>query len=198
MPNNAIECKYCTMLLPVETKECPNCGRRKFVNPVAEITAVKPKAKTPRATKLLAAVLGGVVLAILGLAGFVMLQSTGGAGSAACNAYIEEINEATAVWDDAWELATSTPRMAISGRIAELQVIKRNMERVEVPSCDSDILAKEKLVRLMESGIDVMLAFSSDNSTDGLIILYDRAFEDAEGALLDLNLMGLGILEEEE
>lgn len=69
----------------------------------------------------------------------------------------DALSNAVKRWDDAVTLASSTPRMSLPERIADLQKIKQDTEGLMVPLCLST--PKSILLRSMGSTIDGFLMF---------------------------------------
>lgn len=101
--------------------------------------------------------------------------------------YLDALGDIPAEWDDAVELAYSTPRIQLSGRIMDLQSIKRAADRLDVPSCGVE--ANEALVKQMESRIAGFVAFMSEEP-DATV---QRLMNDADDLLDDWKLAVLAI-----
>lgn len=101
--------------------------------------------------------------------------------------YLDALGDIPAEWDDAVELAYSTPRIQLSGRIVDLQSIKRAASKVDVPSCGVD--ANEVLVKHMEKRIAAFVAFMSEDP-DATV---QRLMSDADDLLDDWKLAVLAI-----
>lgn len=80
-------------------------------------------------------------------------------------------------WDDAADIAGSTGRINLSGPVGDLQAIRREAGRLDIPFCAEE--AHEHLLRSMELYIDAFLAFMAQDP-DSIV---DRRFEDANEAL---------------
>jgi len=75
-------------------------------------------------------------------------------------AYIEQINEINEEWEDAFEVAASTSRIALSGPVGELQAIQREASDLEPPDCLAD--DHEGYLVGMETFIGLFLGFMAD------------------------------------
>jgi len=73
---------------------------------------------------------------------------------------IDEMMDLSEEWDDAMAVANSTSRIGLTGPIGDLQEIKREAGRMEVPPCLE--WAQTRLIKMMEFGIDGFLAFASE------------------------------------
>src|SRR5687768_15649215 len=67
-------------------------------------------------------------------------------------AFLEAAQDIFEEWDDAFELANSTPRMSLPAVISELQEIRRNADDLEVPPCAA--ATKALMIEMMEAAID--------------------------------------------
>jgi hypothetical protein len=67
------------------------------------------------------------------------------------------LSDINARWDDGSKLAASTSRMNLSTRIADLQAIKRDLDKQEWPKCSQK--AKKYLVEGMDSTIEGYISF---------------------------------------
>jgi hypothetical protein len=86
-------------------------------------------------------------------------------GTAMCTDFKDKIAEIILRWDDAVELASNTPRIALSDRIAQLQEIRRDALQLEEPLCGERLVVKHKLLDVMDDGIDFFTAFMADRDT---------------------------------
>ncbi len=68
-----------------------------------------------------------------------------------------ELDKTMAKWNDAMTLASSAPRIGLSGPIASLQAIKQSTSQVSVPDCMAN--SKTHMLQGMQNGIDGMIAF---------------------------------------
>jgi len=102
--------------------------------------------------------------------------------------YLDALGDIPAEWDDAVELAYSTPRIQLSGRIMDLQSIKRAADRLDVPSCGVD--ANALLVKQMEKRIAAFVAFMSeepDTTVQRLMNDADDLLDDWKAAVMNLD-----------
>lgn len=65
-------------------------------------------------------------------------------------------------FNDAFDIAERTSRIALSGPIAEIQKIKRETETIEVPTCLEP--AKHELLLSMDTALNGFLAFLAEES----------------------------------
>lgn len=78
-------------------------------------------------------------------------------------------------WDDAYKLASQTPRASLSGQIAALQTIKRKAQDLALPDCAS--LAKTALVDSMDNSINGFIAFLGQKPESEVQALFKKANE---------------------
>ncbi len=64
-------------------------------------------------------------------------------------------------YQDAYDVAASTSRIALAGPILQLQQVKRDTQLTPVPPCMEG--AKYELVQTIDNGISAFLAFSSQD-----------------------------------
>ena len=76
-------------------------------------------------------------------------------------------------WDDAYKLASQTPRASLSGQIATLQSIRRKAQDLPLPECAS--LAKTALVDSMDSSINGFIAFLGQKPESEVNALFTKA-----------------------
>lgn len=75
---------------------------------------------------------------------------------------IEEMDEFFTEFYDASDLAGSTPRGSLAPMIADMQAIRRDAERLEMPVCLE--VVHEKLIDLMNDMIDAFQSFLANDS----------------------------------
>ena len=73
--------------------------------------------------------------------------------------FLARLDELAAEWDDATALANSTARVSLSGPVARMQEIRRELDSTLAPSCIAR--AKSELVRYMSESIEGFLLFMS-------------------------------------
>jgi hypothetical protein len=66
------------------------------------------------------------------------------------------------VFNDAFDIAKRTSRIALSGPIAEIQKIKRDTEEIQVPACLEP--AKRELMTSIEKSLDGFQAFLAEEA----------------------------------
>ena len=74
---------------------------------------------------------------------------------------LDPIKEIDHKFDDAYKLASNTPRISLSLVISDLQGIRREAEQLEVPSCA--VRTKEALIAYMDKAIEGFLQFMSND-----------------------------------
>ncbi|OGO12276.1 MAG: hypothetical protein A2Y93_11025 [Chloroflexi bacterium RBG_13_68_17] len=101
--------------------------------------------------------------------------------------YLSLIDPITRAWDDAVAVANATPSMALSGPIAALQDLARQMEDLDVGPC-ADV--HQRLVDYERHTIDAYLAFMAG----GYDTAWGRAMSEGSIALAEwmtgLNALG--------
>jgi len=74
--------------------------------------------------------------------------------------YAEQMTEIIEEWDDAFDIAASTSRIALSGPVGELQAIRREAGRVDPPVCVVDV--HDYYLEGMDTFIGFFLGFMAD------------------------------------
>ena len=87
--------------------------------------------------------------------------------------YVEQLSDIVMEWDDATSIAHSTGRGNLPGPVGELQRIRRETLKIEVPECAES--AQVSLAVYMEFTIDGFLAFMRQESDSAV----DSEFENA-------------------
>lgn len=87
-------------------------------------------------------------------------------------------------WDDAFTLASSTSRMNLNSQIAELQRIRRNVNRQDWPTCAQ--AAQRSMVAAMDSSIDGFIAFMAQEPEATVNRHFERSFEHFDTAAEEL------------
>lgn len=86
---------------------------------------------------------------------------------------IDEMESLAEEWDDAYAIASSTSRMALSGPIGDMQEIKREVGDMVVPPClESSVVNLEKS---MEFTINGFIAFLGQEDDDDVVYYFDMA-----------------------
>jgi hypothetical protein len=110
---------------------------------------------------------------IIGIAGLALLgrwsegqklaSSAGGVGCERADIEfgLKSLSQHERIWEDADRLASSTPRIALAGPIAELQKIHRTIGEVSVPVCMEHVLALRSQAE--KFAIDQFLGFMADD-----------------------------------
>lgn len=89
-----------------------------------------------------------------------------------CIDYIADLENLTTRWDDAYELAISTPRINLAEPISSLQELKREISALIEPACSKPVDTKTKFLNMANRGIDLFLTFSANEPTEVPQILY--------------------------
>lgn len=107
----------------------------------------------------LASILAIVVVLAVGAVGYTEIQKRNArkALAQAITNSATELDGALGKWNDAMTLASSAPRIGLSGPIASLQAIKQSTGKVLVPDCM--VKSKTHMLLGMQDGIDGMIAF---------------------------------------
>ena len=85
-------------------------------------------------------------------------------------------------WDDANELAGSTPRMSLPGVIESLQVIKRDMAALD-GACPEAARTRDATAEYMEAVIDAYLAFVAQEDDKDVAAKFNEADTAMQSAL---------------
>jgi hypothetical protein len=85
---------------------------------------------------------------------------------------IDEMMNLSEEWDDAMAVANSTSRIGLAGPIGNLQAIKREADRLEVPPCLE--WTQTRLIKMMEHGINGFLAFASDEPESTVVSHFNK------------------------
>lgn len=106
-----------------------------------------------------------------------LLSACGGAPTCAEQAgpQLKELQAIAVEWDDAYKLASQTPRASLSGQIASLQAIRRKAQDLAMPECASS--AKTALVDSMDNSINGFIAFLGQKPESEVNALFTRANE---------------------
>jgi len=81
-------------------------------------------------------------------------------------------------WSDAVKLADSTPRLSLADPISKLQEVRRKAADLDYPMCAWPI--QQKLLDLMDKGIDAYLAFMAQRPDSEVQGLFDEAMNSFE------------------
>ncbi len=84
-------------------------------------------------------------------------------GSVECDDYTAAVRDLSQQWSDAFDLASSTARVSLGDRVAEMQEIRREMSRLTEPGCASQIEVQDRLVEMMDAGIEFFTEFMAQN-----------------------------------
>lgn len=79
-------------------------------------------------------------------------------------AYMAEIEDPVERWNDAFDIAVSTPRMSLADPIQELQAISREAKDITPPACFKE--GHDGFVEGMDTQIEMMLGFLADADYD--------------------------------
>jgi hypothetical protein len=78
--------------------------------------------------------------------------------------YTTQVEELARRFNDAVQVASATPRMALAPMIVDLQAVRRDAQALEVDTCAADV--HDALVDYMDATINLFLAFLGQQSTD--------------------------------
>jgi len=78
--------------------------------------------------------------------------------------YMADIEDPVERWNDAFDIAVSTPRMSLADPIQELQAIAREVKDISPPSCLEE--AHNGFIDGMDTNIEMMLGFLADADYD--------------------------------
>lgn len=107
-------------------------------------------------TLALLATTGILALGYLGWTAYKKSEARAAQAQAAAMAD-QQLESAAKRWSDAMALAASTPRISLSGPIANLQTIRLEVQEMAVPNCLQD--SRRHLVTGMNAGVEGMLTF---------------------------------------
>ncbi len=77
---------------------------------------------------------------------------------------VKELQDITTEWQDTEKIASSTPRISLSGPISQLQSLRRKTANLTTPDCAQN--AKTQLIAGMDYTIDSYLVFASQGSQE--------------------------------
>jgi hypothetical protein len=130
------------------------------------------------------AILGaGAIIAVI--FGVLVLRET---QQCSADAYRKQTAGLLRRWDDAVEIAGSTPRLTLSGPLSEMQNIQREASDLDISYCA--ILAHMRLTDYMDATIDSFLAFMEQEDDVEVQALFRRAddiFDDWEELVADID-----------
>ena len=89
--------------------------------------------------------------------------------------FLVEIQDINMRWLDAMELADSTSRMSLSGPISDLQLIRRDANKLEPPECAEG--AKDALVMHMDYVLDGFLLFMAQEPDEDISAQFSEAWD---------------------
>ncbi|MHC1739711.1 MAG: hypothetical protein AB9897_01225 [Anaerolineaceae bacterium] len=85
----------------------------------------------------------------------------------------DQLNGVVQKWDDMVNIAGSTPRIALSNVITDLQDIKNEANAVEIPACVTE--AKTDLLRSMTNTIEGLVLFMGEGSESDIHVKFSSA-----------------------
>lgn len=88
-------------------------------------------------------------------------------------AYANQIQPVAREWDDAYKLASSTPRASLSAQIEKLQGIRRKTQDLTPPSCAT--AAHTALTSSMDKSIEGFIAFLGQKPESEVNALFTEA-----------------------
>ncbi len=112
----------------------------------------------------------------------------GPCGVARVNEASQKLSKQAQIYNDAFNIASSTPRIALAGPVADLQRIQRETEDVQVPKCLET--AKQELVWSIDAAVKGYLAFmgdESDNKVSNLMSMSTNHFMKLSDELLRID-----------
>lgn len=86
-----------------------------------------------------------------------------------------QLKDVYARWSDAMKIANSAPRVALANHIKDMQEIRRDAEKINVPPCLYDL--KSSLLLTMDSFSDVFISFLANESQEKTDANYKNANE---------------------
>jgi len=90
--------------------------------------------------------------------------------------YIKEFKRIVSEFNDKYKLANSTSRIALSPVISDMQDIKNDLNRLEIPEgCEDFTHRQEYCVEAMDYAIEAFLKFQSNSEDLDVIDLLDKA-----------------------
>lgn len=87
--------------------------------------------------------------------------------------YANQIQPVAREWDDAYTLASSTPRASLSAQIEKLQGIRRKVQDITPPSCAT--AAHTALTRAMDKSIEGFIASLGQKPDNQVSALFTEA-----------------------
>jgi len=87
----------------------------------------------------------------------------------------EKLSAQNQVFDDAYNVASSTARISLAQPVSELQRIQRETDAVPVPACMET--AKTELVLSMDAAVKGFLAFMANESDSQVSTLFDSSVD---------------------
>lgn len=102
-------------------------------------------------------IIGLIALVVVAGAGFGWYYFLGPCGVNKVKAAKTEFSDLISEYQDAMDVASSTPRISLSGPIGKLQDIKRKVDDIEFPACME--AAQRFTVAGMEKSIDGFISF---------------------------------------
>ena len=124
-----------------------------------------------------------IILIIVGGGGYYYLF--GPCGINKVNASKDKIEDILDEFYDAYEVASSTSRIALANPVGEMQDIKRRAEDIEVPVCMDQV--KSNYIKGMKKAINGFLSFMSQKSDAIVYSFFDTAASFFEKATLEMN-----------
>lgn len=107
-------------------------------------------------------------------------------GSPECDQFIEDIGGIAQRWDDSVQIASSTARINLSDRVAELNELRQEVRALDVPDCAAGLNIDGQAISMMDNAIEMFNLFMLDRSNDyetALYSIYQELFMDALTAL---------------
>ena len=92
--------------------------------------------------------------------------SEGEFSSSECETFQDDVDDLVLRWDDAIEVASSTPRVSLSDQVVRMQEVRQDARALEEPACAEALHVKRKMIDMMDSGIDLFTAFMGESGDD--------------------------------
>lgn len=104
---------------------------------------------------------------------------------AQASGYSQALDAVARKWDDAAKLASATPRIALTGPLADLMAVRRELEALTPPSCAQ--AQQDALVAYQNAILDAFVSFMAQDSDATVAAKFDAAklLAQAWGALFD-------------